>query len=77
MEGEENSTHVEQDGLAVVHRGERIVAAPGSEAVLSAGPGGEVHYHFPVHLVVVGDVDESVKSEIEARIWDGLHSALS
>lgn len=74
---EESGTYVEQDGLAVVHRGEKIVAAPGSEAGLSARGGGDIHYYFPVHVVVTGDVSEDVKSEIEARIWDGLHSALA
>jgi hypothetical protein len=75
---EENATYVEQDGLAVVHRGERIVAAPGSEAVLSAsGSGGDVHYYFPVHVVVVGGVSEEVRSEIESRVMTSLYSALS
>jgi hypothetical protein len=77
MEGsQENEIYVDRTGLAVVDQGDRIVAAPGSEATLSVRERGEVHYYFPVHVVVVGDVSEAVKCEIEARIWDGLHSAL-
>ena len=77
MNEPENSTYVEETGLAVVHRGERVVAAPGSEAVLSTHRGGDVHYYFPVHVVIAGDLPEAIKSEIEARIWDGLQAALA
>jgi hypothetical protein len=73
---DEDEVYVERTGLAVVDQGERIVAAPGSQAALSTRQRGEVHYYFPVHVVVVGDVSETVKGEIEARIWDALHSAL-
>jgi hypothetical protein len=77
MKDEENATYVERSGLAVVHQGEKIVAAPGSEAVLSARSGGEAHYHFPIHVVMVGDIGEDARSEIVARVWDELHAALS
>ncbi|NUR32059.1 MAG: hypothetical protein HOV83_40485 [Catenulispora sp.] len=74
---EENATHVERDGLAVVHRGEKIVAAAGSEAVLTAHPGGEVHYHFPVHVVMVGDLDAQTRQDIRDDVLDRLYDALS
>ena len=74
---EENAAYVERDGLAVVHRGEKIVAAPGSEAVLTSHVGGDVHYHFPVHVVMVGDLGEEAKQQIQADIMDQLDSALS
>lgn len=77
MAENESGTYVERDGLAVVHRGEKIVAAPDSAAILSTGYGAETHYHFPVHVVMVGDIGEDVKRELEARIWDGLHDALA
>jgi hypothetical protein len=77
MEDEENATYVEHSGLAVVHEGEKIVAAAGSEAVLTTRSGGETHYHFPIHVVVVGDIGEDARSEIVARVWDELHAALS
>ena len=41
-------------GLAVVHQGERIIAAPGSEAALSSVAGPDVEYHFPVHVITFG-----------------------
>jgi hypothetical protein len=37
----------------------------------------EVHYYFPVEVVLVGDVGEDARREIEARIWDSLHQAMS
>jgi hypothetical protein len=77
MSAEENATYVEHSGLAVVHQGDRIVAAPGSEAVLSSAAGPDVEYHFPIHVVMVGDMGEETKQEIEARIWDALYAALS
>jgi hypothetical protein len=75
-EEEADETYVEEEGLVVVHEGEKIAAAQGSEARLSRSHG-EVHYYFPVEVVMVGDVGEETKREIEARIWDTLHQALS
>ncbi len=74
---EEEATYVQQSGLAVVHEGEKIVAAGGSQAALAAGPGAHTHYHFPIHVVMVGDLGEETKCEIEARIWDKLNTALT
>lgn len=76
MNDEENATYVQQSGLAVVHQGEKIVAAEGSQAALAARPGAQAHYHFPIQVVMVGDVGEGTKCEIEARIWDKLNWAL-
>ncbi len=72
----EESTYVQDDGLAVVHRGERIVAAPGSEAQLAPSPEAEIHYHFPVHLVVLGDIGEQARADIRADLLDELYRAL-
>jgi hypothetical protein len=77
MPDPENMTYVQQDGLAVVHHGEKIVAAGDSRAALTTGSGAEAHFHFPIHVVMVGDLGEETKCEIEARIWDKLNSALS
>jgi hypothetical protein len=77
MNTEENETYVLESGLAVVHQGEKIVAAEGSQAMLAPHSAGEAHYHFPIEVVMVGDVGEEIKCEIEARIWDKLNSALS
>jgi hypothetical protein len=77
MNTEDNATYVQQSGLVVVHEGEMIVAAGDSRAELTASSGAQAHYHFPVHVVMVGDLDEQAKKEIEARVWDKLNSALS
>ena len=45
--------------------------------VHESGLAAQAHYHFPIHVVMVGDVGEETKSEIEARIWDKLNSALT
>jgi hypothetical protein len=74
---EEEATYVHESGLAVVHAGEKIVAAEGSQAAFAAAQGAQAHYHFPIHVVMVGDIGEETKSEIEARIWDKLNSALT
>lgn len=74
---DEHATYVERDGLAVVHRGEKIVAAQGSEAVLTSHGGGDVHYHFPVHVVMVGDLGAQAKKDIQDDILDQLYTALS
>jgi hypothetical protein len=74
---DEHATYVERDGLAVVHRGEKIVAASGSEAVLTSRGGGDVHYHFPVHVVMVGDLGAQAKKDIQDDILDQLYAALS
>jgi hypothetical protein len=74
---EEQGTYVERSGLAVVHRGERIVATPGSAAVLSPDSADRAaHYYFPVEVVVVGDIGEEVAWQIEQRMWQRLHDAL-
>ena len=76
MNTEENATYVLESGLAVVHQGEKIVAAEGSQAGLAPHSAGQAHYHFPIEVVMVGDVGEEIKCEIEARIWDKLSHAL-
>jgi hypothetical protein len=76
MPAEENATYVERGGLVVVHQGDKIVAAPGSEAALASAAGADVDYYFPVHVVMVGDIGEETKQEIEGRIWDALYAAL-
>jgi len=45
---------VERTGLALVHEGERIVAAPGSAAELVATSAQVVNYYFPVEVEVIG-----------------------
>ena len=53
---------VERTGIALVHEGEYVMPAPGSEAVVSppgAGPHGQpVTWSFPVEVEVVGELSE-------------------
>jgi hypothetical protein len=74
---DEYATYVERDGLAVVHQGEKIVAAAGSEAVLTTHARGEVHYHFPVHVVMVGKLNAQAEKDIQDDVLDRLYDALS
>lgn len=77
MNDEEHASYVDEAGLALLHKGDKVVAAEDSQAVLSTRPGGHVAYHFPIHVVVVGDLEEETKCEIENRIWAKLNSALT
>ncbi|WEO99777.1 hypothetical protein A6P39_040235 [Streptomyces sp. FXJ1.172] len=56
--------------------GDEEGAAHRVEPVTVSRSGDEVHYHFPIHVVMVGDVEEETKSEIEARIWNALYDAM-
>lgn len=40
-------------------------------------PDTTVHYHFPIEVVVVGDIGEEVRWQLEERIWQLLDEALS
>lgn len=54
--GPRAAARVRRTGLAVVHEGEWVVAAPGSEAEIEPMRGDSqavVHYHFPVEIEVV------------------------
>jgi hypothetical protein len=68
---------VRETGLALVHEGESIMPAQGSEAVIeSAQMSGVINYYFPVEIVIVGSLPEEEREAIEARIWEKLHEAL-
>jgi hypothetical protein len=70
---------VRQTGIALVHEGEYIVPAPGSEAELepAAVAGAEAtNYYFPIELVVVGSLPEEEREALEERIWERLSDAL-
>ena len=70
---------VKETGLALVHEGEYIMPAPGSEAEIEAGHmtgQGVINYYFPVEVVIVGSLPEEERAALEARIWESLSSAL-
>ncbi|MFE2323354.1 hypothetical protein ACFXD5_05410 [Streptomyces sp. NPDC059385] len=69
---------VERTGLALVHEGEYIVPAPGSEAVVShrSDAGQVVHYHFPVEVEVVGTLQDHHVRRIAAHVFEELDREL-
>jgi hypothetical protein len=68
---------VRETGIALVHEGEYIMPAPGSEAVIEpAQMGGVINYYFPVEIIIVGSLPEAEREAIESRIWEKLHEAL-
>jgi hypothetical protein len=70
---------VRETGLALVHEGEYILPAPGSEAMIEPAQmmtQGVVNYYFPVEVVIVGSLPEEEYAAIEARIWESLGDAL-
>lgn len=70
---------VRETGLALVHEGEYIMPAPGSEAEIEPAEmrdQGVINYYFPVEIVIVGTLPEEERQAIESRIWEKLHDAL-
>jgi hypothetical protein len=65
---------VDSTGLAVVHKGESIVATPDAAAKLVAAPAQVVNYYFPVEVEVVGVGTAEALAE---RIYDALQRELS
>ena len=71
---------VERTGIALVHEGEYIMPAPGSEAVIS--PDGAsaaqqpVTWSFPVEVEVVGELSEEHLRAVAAHVFDELDTAL-
>ncbi len=71
---------VKESGLAVVHKGEFITPAPGSEAVIEPAQmmtQGVVNYHFPVEVHIVGSLCECELERIEKRIWKSFGHAMN
>jgi hypothetical protein len=49
----EDGVRIERTGIALVHKGEMVLPAPGSEAsVVATRDESGVHYHFPVEIEV-------------------------
>jgi hypothetical protein len=68
---------VERTGIALVHEGEYIVPAAGSEAVISGGSGTVVNYYFPVQLEVVGTLPEHEVQRVAGYVFDELGRELA
>jgi hypothetical protein len=75
-----DGAYVEKTGLAVVHEGEVVVSAPGSEAVLRRiviGEGGDVHLYFPVEVFITGGIPEHEKNSLRESVLDDLDDGCS
>jgi hypothetical protein len=64
---------VERAGIALVHEGERIVAATDAAAMLVGAPAQVVNYYFPVEVEVIGAGGAEALAE---RIYDALQREL-
>ncbi|MEU1471690.1 hypothetical protein ABZ434_26150 [Streptomyces sp. NPDC005761] len=51
--------------------------APGPEPVVVSGPGADLHFYFPIEVVLAGDIAEETRQDLVAEIWEALHDALS
>jgi len=70
---------VKETGLAVVHQGEYIMPAAGSEAVIepaAMSANTVINYYFPVEIELVGAIPDDERADLEARIWSQLTDAL-
>jgi hypothetical protein len=70
---------VKEAGLAILHKDEVVVPAPGSEAVtepVALGAQTVINYYFPVEIVIVGGLPEEEHQAIQARLWEKFGEAL-
>lgn len=72
---------VEQTGIALVHEGEYIYPAPGSEARIlpdmqSTAGSQVINYHFPVEIVVVGTLSDAEMQRVVDFVSDAMTTAL-
>jgi hypothetical protein len=77
--GYQSGGRVNRTGIALVHEGEYIMPAPGSEAEIEPAEvrgHGVINYYFPVEIVVLGSPTEEEAASIEARILERLSDAL-
>ena len=67
---------VERTGIALIHEGEYVVPAPGSEAVIGPipdSPGGPVlNFYFPIEIEVVGEPTQQQKRSIADHVYSEL-----
>ena len=73
---------VEETGIALVHEGEYIYPAPGSEARISSDldgmRGGQViNYYFPIEVVVMGMLSDADMKYVAEYVYGELTTALN
>jgi hypothetical protein len=71
MRGFDAGGRVERTGIALVHEGEYVLPAVGSEALIAPadGTGTTVTYHFPIEIEVVGTLDEAAVRAVSDRVF--------
>lgn len=75
LPGFDGGGRVERTGLAVVHEGEYIVPAPGSEATVALEAeetGRVVNYYFPVEVEIVGELGPEHMEAVAQYVYDDL-----
>jgi hypothetical protein len=70
---------VDRTGIALVHEGEYIVPATGSEAIISPADaeGTVVNYYFPVQVEVVGCLPDDEVQRVADHIFTVLDRELA
>ena len=68
---------VDRTGIALVHEGEYIVPATGSEAVIAPGSGPVVNYYFPVQVEIVGTLPDDEVQRVAGYVFDELGRELA
>ncbi|MFE9859059.1 hypothetical protein [Streptomyces sp. NPDC005780] len=48
-----------------------------AEPVVVSGPGADLHFYFPIEVVLAGDIAQETRQDLVAEIWEALHDALS
>ncbi len=79
--GFQEGGYVARTGIALVHEGEYVLPAPGSEAAITVGAAGRragpvVNYYFPVAIQVVGMPTSEQLRRIAEYVYDELVTAL-
>lgn len=75
-EADAGPSRVERTGIALVHEGEYVVPAPGTQARLSAAAP-LVTYQFPVEIHVVGRLDAAAIAQVAQHVFAEFDRELS
>jgi hypothetical protein len=78
--GFQQGGRVERTGIALVHEGEYVYPAPGSEAVVTTAEraieeGQALAFHFPIEVEVIGELSEAHMEAVAGYVYDQLHTA--
>ena len=78
--GFQSGGRVERTGIALVHEGEYIMPAPGSEAQITRdgqGDGLIVNYYFPVEIEIIGSLSDEQIRRVSDYVFDELTRELA